>query len=107
MRMSNSRTESALVRVLNAASMVALAVLVLTMLTGATDFARNYAALLENQVRERVWISLLVNPVFWTCLIFVISLSVVVLSLAGYVLFQLHRSASGAISARVNGKSGS
>jgi hypothetical protein len=77
---------------MSAASVFALAALLLTMLAGATDVARDYAALLEAQVREQLWSALLSNPLAWVCFTFVAAIAVVAMSLPGYVLLLLHRS---------------
>jgi len=81
-----------LIGTLSAASVFALAALLLTMLAGATDIARDYAALLETQVRLQLWKALLGNPLAWVCLTFVVAVAVVAMSLPGYVLLLVHRS---------------
>lgn len=85
-------TGNALIGTLFAASLFALVSLVMTMLAGATDIARDYAALLETQVRQGLWMDLLGNPLAWVCLSFLLGVAAVVVALAGYGLFLLHRS---------------
>ena len=91
---------------MSGASIAALATLLLTMFAGATDFARNYAALLETQVREQMWMAVPGNPVFWNCLIFVIAMAVVLLSLSACGLLLLHRLASRKMADLTDGNSG-
>ncbi len=77
--------------VLFAAGLVALAMLVLGTLAGATDIARDFAAQMETQVREQLWLALLANPVAWVCLVSALAVSAIVASLIGCVVLLLHQ----------------
>jgi hypothetical protein len=86
-----------LVRAFYAASLLALAMHVLMILTGSTDTARLYAAFMETQIRQGMWLELLGNPLAWVCAIFVAALAAVLVSLLGYAALQL-RGRAGATS---------
>lgn len=86
-----TRLWHALVSVQFIASIVALAMLVLGILAGATGIARNFAALMETQVRQQLWLALFVNPLAWVCLISALATAAIVASLMGCLVLLLHR----------------
>ena len=89
--MKRARLQSIFLSALSAASLVLLALLILTMLTGATHIARDYAALMETQVRQHLWSALPGNPLAWVCLVLVVSVCTALISLTGYLVLLLHR----------------
>ena len=87
--MSASRLWKISVSLLYYGSTIALALLVLGLLTGATEVARNFAALLETQVRQQLWSALLENPLAWVCLASALAVAAIIAGLTG-CLVSLH-----------------